>query len=140
MRSVSAERAGIDLPIRFAVIAMGRLGGAEKSYSSDADVMFVFEPAEAAEPGSAAEAEATKLAQEVATRLRALLAAPSSIDPPLAVDADLRPEGRIGPAGQRALSPTGTTTRAGPRRGRRRRCCGPGSSRATPTWAGGSRR
>ena len=97
MRSVSEERAGIDLPIRFAVIAMGRLGGAEKSYSSDADVMFVFEPAEAAEPGSAAEAEATKLAQEVATRLRALLAAPSSIDPPLAVDADLRPEGRSGP-------------------------------------------
>jgi glutamate-ammonia-ligase adenylyltransferase len=59
--------------------------------------MFVFEPSEATEPGSPADAEATKVAHEVASRLRALLAAPSSIDPPLAVDADLRPEGRSGP-------------------------------------------
>jgi glutamate-ammonia-ligase adenylyltransferase len=33
----------------------------------------------------------------VAERLRALLAAPTSSDPPLVVDADLRPEGRNGP-------------------------------------------
>jgi glutamate-ammonia-ligase adenylyltransferase len=71
---------------------MGRLGGAETGYGSDADVMFVFEPA--AEDGSL---DVAKLAQDVAGRLRSLLSAPSSTDPPLGVDADLRPEGRNGP-------------------------------------------
>ena len=65
-------------------------------------------------------------AQEVAGRLRALLSAPSSTDPPLGIDADLRPEGRNGPL-VRSLASYGSTTRAGPRRGRRRRCCGRGS-------------
>ena len=36
--------AGGPTPARFAVIAMGRLGGAELGYGSDADVLFVFEP------------------------------------------------------------------------------------------------
>ena len=31
--------------LQFAIIAMGRLGGSEMSYSSDADVLFVYEPA-----------------------------------------------------------------------------------------------
>jgi glutamate-ammonia-ligase adenylyltransferase len=90
VRAVAAG-AGLEaLPLRFAVIAMGRLGGAEVGYGSDADVLFVFEDT-GADP-----ATATRLATEVATRLRTLLAAPSSPDPPLAVDADLRPEGRNG--------------------------------------------
>ena len=42
-------------------------------------------------------ADVAKLAQEVAGKLRALLSAPSSTDPPLGIDADLRPEGRNGP-------------------------------------------
>ena len=80
------------LPIRFAVIAMGRLGGAEVGYGSDADVIFVHEDVTGAdEPGAA------RLAIELAGRLRALLGSPSSIDPPFVVDADLRPEGRNGP-------------------------------------------
>ena len=33
-------------PTRIAIIAMGRYGGFELSYGSDADVMFVQEPAE----------------------------------------------------------------------------------------------
>ncbi|MDQ2796019.1 MAG: bifunctional glutamine-synthetase adenylyltransferase/deadenyltransferase, partial [Actinomycetota bacterium] len=41
--------------------------------------------------------QAARIAQDVAGRLRALLDAPSSNDPPLGVDADLRPEGRNGP-------------------------------------------
>ena len=79
------------LPIRFAIIAMGRLGGAEVGYSSDADVMFVHE-----DIGGDEEA-AARAANEVAGKLRTLLAAPSSTDPPFTVDADLRPEGRNGP-------------------------------------------
>jgi glutamate-ammonia-ligase adenylyltransferase len=37
------------------------------------------------------------VAQDVAGRLRALLGSPSSSDPPMGIDADLRPEGRDGP-------------------------------------------
>ncbi len=92
MRAVSAERGLDPLPLRFAIIAMGRLGGAEVGYGSDADVLFVFEPSE-----DAGEVDVARVAQDIAGTLRALLAAPSSTDPPLGVDADLRPEGRNGP-------------------------------------------
>lgn len=78
------------LGTRFAVIAMGRLGGIESSYGSDADVMFVHSPLE-----GMPEREATDAAYAVANELRRLLALPSS-DPPLIIDPDLRPEGRQG--------------------------------------------
>jgi glutamate-ammonia-ligase adenylyltransferase len=70
---------------------MGRFGGRELGFSSDADVMFVFE----ARPGVADEA-AARTATAIAEELRRLLMAPSG-DPPLDVDADLRPEGKQGP-------------------------------------------
>ncbi len=79
------------LPTRLAIVAMGRLGGQEMSYGSDADVMFVHEPAE-----GASEREASEAALAVAQRLRELLVAPGD-DPPLHLDADLRPEGKQGP-------------------------------------------
>jgi glutamate-ammonia-ligase adenylyltransferase len=91
MQAVADSRGLEALPIRFAVIAMGRLGGAEIGYGSDADVMFVHEDL------GADEQTANQLANEVAGKLRALLGAPSSTDPPFVVDADLRPEGRNGP-------------------------------------------
>ena len=43
MRKVSAELRH-PLPTRFAVIAMGRFGGHEVGYGSDADVLFVHDP------------------------------------------------------------------------------------------------
>jgi [glutamine synthetase] adenylyltransferase / [glutamine synthetase]-adenylyl-L-tyrosine phosphorylase len=92
-RAVTSDLGVAELPIRFAIIAMGRLGGDEASYGSDADVMFVFEPVGTDTPDQVA----TQVAQDVAGRLRALLGSPSSNDPPLGVDADLRPEGRNGP-------------------------------------------
>ncbi|MER6582837.1 bifunctional [glutamine synthetase] adenylyltransferase/[glutamine synthetase]-adenylyl-L-tyrosine phosphorylase [Nonomuraea sp. NPDC001023] len=76
---------------RFAVIAMGRLGGMECSYASDADVMFVHAPLPGVE-----EREATDAAFAVANELRRLLSLPAP-DPPLLIDPDLRPEGRQGP-------------------------------------------
>ena len=79
------------LPIRFAVLAMGRLGGGEQGYGSDADVLFVHE----ALPGTA-DGAAAAVAHDVAHELRRLLALPAP-DPPLVVDADLRPEGKQGP-------------------------------------------
>ncbi|RZS89614.1 glutamate-ammonia-ligase adenylyltransferase [Motilibacter rhizosphaerae] len=87
---VAGERRS-PLPTRVAVIGMGRLGGEEMSYGSDADVLFVHEPL----PG-ADERDATDAAFAVANELRRLLALPAP-DPPLLVDADLRPEGRQGP-------------------------------------------
>ncbi len=79
------------LGTRFAVIAMGRLGGLECSYGSDADVMFVHSPL-----AGAAEKDTTDAAFAVANELRRLLALPAP-DPPLLIDPDLRPEGRQGP-------------------------------------------
>ncbi len=82
------------LPTRFAVIAMGRYGGHEIGFGSDADVIFVHDPL----PGLDADGDrrASEAAQAVGTELRRLLQLPAP-DPPLLVDADLRPEGRQGP-------------------------------------------
>jgi glutamate-ammonia-ligase adenylyltransferase len=83
--------AGGDAPAAIAVIGMGRLGGRELGYGSDADVLFVCEPADGVR-----DSDAVKWAVTVAEQIRALLGTPSA-DPPLEVDANLRPEGRSGP-------------------------------------------
>jgi len=73
------------------VVGMGRLGGSEVGYSSDADVLYVHDPHEGVD-----EQEAQEAALAVVVELRRLLGAAGS-DPPLGLDADLRPEGRNGP-------------------------------------------
>jgi len=90
VRAVESERRA-PVPTRIAIIGMGRLGGHEVGYSSDADVLFVHEPLPGADERAAGEA-----AHAVAHELRRLLAVPVA-DPPLLLDADLRPEGRQGP-------------------------------------------
>ena len=95
-------------PARISVIGMGRLGGAELGYGSDADVMFVAEPVrEEAENLSDEEFDvgkedadsttnkAMKWAAMICDSIRTRLGRPSQ-DPPLEVDLDLRPEGRNG--------------------------------------------
>ncbi len=77
-------------PTRFAVIGMGRFGGGELGLGSDLDVLFVHDPI----PG-ADEEEASRHALLLATELRRLLTLPAP-DPPMLLDADLRPEGRNG--------------------------------------------
>jgi glutamate-ammonia-ligase adenylyltransferase len=79
----------ISEPPPFAIIAMGRYGGGELGYGSDADVMFVYQD------NSDPQESGTK-AHAMANELRTLLMAPST-DPELAIDADLRPEGKNGP-------------------------------------------
>ncbi|WP_372497007.1 bifunctional [glutamine synthetase] adenylyltransferase/[glutamine synthetase]-adenylyl-L-tyrosine phosphorylase [Pseudonocardia humida] len=86
----SVQRAVGPGPSRLAVIGMGRLGGAEIGYSSDADVLFVCEPVEGAD-----DRDAVRHATTIVETVRRRLAAPSP-DPALVVDADLRPEGRQG--------------------------------------------
>ena len=89
-RTVEAQLGG-PLPTAFTVVAMGRFGGQELGYGSDADVVFVHDPLD-----GVGEQEATAAAMALANELRRLLALPGA-DPPLEIDADLRPEGRQGP-------------------------------------------
>ncbi|MFI5661539.1 bifunctional [glutamine synthetase] adenylyltransferase/[glutamine synthetase]-adenylyl-L-tyrosine phosphorylase [Streptomyces sp. NPDC051684] len=91
LRAVVRDGWGDTLPTRFAVIAMGRFGGHELGYGSDADVLFVHQPREGVDDHEAAQA-----ANKVVSEMRRLLALPSA-DPPLLIDADLRPEGKSGP-------------------------------------------
>jgi glutamate-ammonia-ligase adenylyltransferase len=90
-RAVREQQRLAEAPTAMAVVAMGRYGGFELSYASDADVMFVHEPVDGADAQVA-----TTYAQTVANELRRLLALPMT-DPALEVDADLRPEGKQGP-------------------------------------------
>ncbi len=89
VRTVELARGA--MPTRVAVIAMGRVGGAETGFGSDVDALFVHDPM----PG-AGEQEATAAANAVVAELRRLLALPAP-DPPVQLDAALRPEGRNGP-------------------------------------------
>ncbi|MHA5048406.1 bifunctional [glutamine synthetase] adenylyltransferase/[glutamine synthetase]-adenylyl-L-tyrosine phosphorylase [Streptomyces sp. SD15] len=91
LRAVVRDGWGDTLPTRFAVIGMGRFGGHELGYGSDADVLFVHEPRDGVD-----EQEASRAANTVVSEMRRLLQVPSA-DPPLLIDADLRPEGKTGP-------------------------------------------
>ncbi|APE21202.1 MULTISPECIES: bifunctional [glutamine synthetase] adenylyltransferase/[glutamine synthetase]-adenylyl-L-tyrosine phosphorylase [Streptomyces] len=91
LRAAVRAEWGEELPTRFAVIGMGRFGGHEVGYGSDADVLFVHEPREGVD-----EQEAARAANRVVAEMRRLLQLPTA-DPPLLIDADLRPEGKSGP-------------------------------------------
>src|SRR5439155_16552127 len=72
----------------FAVVAMGRFGGAELSYASDLDVLFVYD-------GSTAEDFA--VAEQAAESLLKFLAGRTPAPRIYTVDLGLRPEGKQGP-------------------------------------------
>ncbi|MEV6169680.1 bifunctional [glutamine synthetase] adenylyltransferase/[glutamine synthetase]-adenylyl-L-tyrosine phosphorylase [Streptomyces sp. NPDC051954] len=91
LRAVVRDNWGDELPTRFTIIGMGRFGGHELGYGSDADVLFVHEPRDGVD-----EREAADAANKVVSEMRRLLQIPSA-DPPLLIDADLRPEGKSGP-------------------------------------------
>ncbi|MEO7269359.1 MAG: bifunctional [glutamine synthetase] adenylyltransferase/[glutamine synthetase]-adenylyl-L-tyrosine phosphorylase [Knoellia sp.] len=76
---------------RHLVVGMGRLGGGEAAFGSDADVLFVHDPVEGVD-ARAAQEQALDVVKELIRLLG--LAAP---DPRLEVDAGLRPEGKNGP-------------------------------------------
>ena len=78
---------GVPDPPRLAAIALGRWGGRELSYSSDADALFVL---------ADADADAPKKALALIATLRRLLVLPGP-DPALEIDLGLRPEGKGGP-------------------------------------------
>lgn len=83
-------KVGAPKSLRFAIIAMGRFGGEEMGYMSDADVLFVYDA-----PGLAAQ-EAGAMAIDIARNVMAMLSSPAP-EPAFPADADLRPEGKNGP-------------------------------------------
>ena len=87
-----ARQRGTEPVTRMCVIAMGRFGGSELSYTSDADVMFVHDPLPGADAG-----EAAATAEAIVRELMRLLEFPGSSEPPVRLDAGLRPEGKNGP-------------------------------------------
>ncbi|MER6067614.1 bifunctional [glutamine synthetase] adenylyltransferase/[glutamine synthetase]-adenylyl-L-tyrosine phosphorylase [Streptomyces sp. NPDC001817] len=91
LRAVVRDGWGDTLPTRFAIMGMGRFGGHELGYGSDADVVFVHEPQDGVD-----EHEAAAAANKVVAEMRRLLQLPSA-DPALLIDAGLRPEGKSGP-------------------------------------------
>jgi [glutamine synthetase] adenylyltransferase / [glutamine synthetase]-adenylyl-L-tyrosine phosphorylase len=100
VRAVESSR-GEPLSTRVAVIGMGRLGGGETGYGSDADVLFVHDRPDGQDgqdgPGDeAADALAQEQALAVVQELVRLLGS-AGPDPQLGLDADLRPEGKNGP-------------------------------------------
>lgn len=92
VRTTSDYRAGglrLVNAVDFAIIAMGRTGGGEMGFGSDADVMFVYQPMPGVDPQIAQQA-----AERIVSELRDL-----SQDQLLEfeLDLDLRPEGKNGP-------------------------------------------
>ena len=93
-----------DPQIPFAVIGMGRFGGAELAYGSDLDVLFVYDgtvaPANAgSNPGTSSGLSegGAREAERIATTLVRAVGGETPAGRIFAVDAALRPEGRLGP-------------------------------------------
>ncbi|PWG66482.1 bifunctional [glutamine synthetase] adenylyltransferase/[glutamine synthetase]-adenylyl-L-tyrosine phosphorylase [Bifidobacterium callitrichidarum] len=79
-------------PADIAVIAMGRYGGREVNFSSDADAILIYRPADDAD-----DAQANAFAKKTVEDLRAILQGPTTLEPKIELDLDLRPEGKNGP-------------------------------------------
>ncbi|MDD7465954.1 MAG: bifunctional [glutamine synthetase] adenylyltransferase/[glutamine synthetase]-adenylyl-L-tyrosine phosphorylase [Actinomycetaceae bacterium] len=76
--------------VDFAVIGLGRFGGDELNYASDADVLFVYEPR-----AGVSDEEAEHEANGMAKAMMSLLTFADS-EPGFELDAALRPEGKRG--------------------------------------------
>ncbi|WP_296631929.1 bifunctional [glutamine synthetase] adenylyltransferase/[glutamine synthetase]-adenylyl-L-tyrosine phosphorylase [Rhodoluna sp.] len=89
LRGLDISASDINKILDFGIIAMGRFGGEELGFGSDADVMFVYQVVEGADP-----AVAQKTAERIIAELKRLCA-----DQLLEfeLDIDLRPEGKNGP-------------------------------------------
>lgn len=76
-----------------AIIALGRYGGREVNFCSDADIMVIYKPV-----GEDCDLNAAhRFAQKTVDILRNILQGPLTLEPKIMVDLDLRPEGKDGP-------------------------------------------
>ena len=90
VRAEVVAQSGQEPLTRLLVVGMGRLGGHEQSYGSDADVLVVHDPFAGADP-QAAQDQAVEIVKEIIRILG--LRGP---DPAVEIDTDLRPEGKNG--------------------------------------------
>lgn len=79
-------------PAILTVIAMGRYGGREVNFSSDADIMIIYD-----QNSGFPSDQAAAFAQAVVTDLRAVLTGGQTTEAKIDLDFDLRPEGKNGP-------------------------------------------
>ncbi|MBI1248703.1 bifunctional [glutamate--ammonia ligase]-adenylyl-L-tyrosine phosphorylase/[glutamate--ammonia-ligase] adenylyltransferase [bacterium] len=80
---------------RFSVLALGKLGGAELNYSSDIDLMFLYD----GDGNTDGQKSITnkEYFERVGQRLMKLLTEPTELGTPYRIDMRLRPEGSRGP-------------------------------------------
>jgi glutamate-ammonia-ligase adenylyltransferase len=91
-----AEVAGAEEPLtRMLVVAMGRQGGREIGYGSDADLMYIHRPLPGADP-DAAQQQALRVVGQLSALLKQPCTPPVLAERPLEIDAALRPEGKNG--------------------------------------------
>jgi glutamate-ammonia-ligase adenylyltransferase len=84
---------GVDkAPADITAIAMGRYGGREVNFSSDADAILIYRPVDDAD-----DTQANFFARKVVEDLRNILQGPTTLEPKIEFDLDLRPEGKNGP-------------------------------------------
>ncbi len=146
--SLQAALDALGPPLPFAMIAMGRFGGAELSYASDLDLLFVYDGSTAAD--SKAADSRRRIPRRRTSRRRTSrrrrrwgsrwsASWPGRRLPPGSTPSTwaCAPRARTVPW-PAASTATPPTTTGGPRRGSARPWSGPGSWPETPTWAGGS--
>ncbi|MFT8593317.1 MAG: bifunctional [glutamine synthetase] adenylyltransferase/[glutamine synthetase]-adenylyl-L-tyrosine phosphorylase [Bifidobacterium sp.] len=88
-----ADQSGVvQSPAKLVIVAMGRYGGNEVNFSSDADIIAVYEPNDGVDPR-----EANLFALHVLDDMRLVLSGAVSVEEKIDLDMDLRPEGKNGP-------------------------------------------
>jgi [glutamine synthetase] adenylyltransferase / [glutamine synthetase]-adenylyl-L-tyrosine phosphorylase len=83
---------------QFAVIAMGKLGGRELNFSSDVDLLFVYDGEGNTQPTSTSvrSMQSDVFFQKMASEMIILLSQPTAAGMVYRVDVRLRPDGRVG--------------------------------------------
>jgi [glutamine synthetase] adenylyltransferase / [glutamine synthetase]-adenylyl-L-tyrosine phosphorylase len=84
-----------NLPDKFAIIGLGKLGGHEINFGSDLDVVFVYEE-EVAEEGVSHSEDLISIYASLAQKIFQLNSMMTSVPSPYEIDTDLRPEGSRG--------------------------------------------
>jgi len=109
---VYRDGAGVEHELGFCVLGLGKLGSQELNYSSDVDLVYIYESTpDISRPSSSSRASGNASARSSAS------AAP--MDSSTASTSTCGPKVRRGPSSSRAM-PSPATTRAGPTPGRRR--------------------
>ncbi|TWT33063.1 bifunctional [glutamate--ammonia ligase]-adenylyl-L-tyrosine phosphorylase/[glutamate--ammonia-ligase] adenylyltransferase [Blastopirellula retiformator] len=92
---VKASGPGGRRPARFVVLALGKLGGVELNYSSDVDLIFIYDEHGATDGEK--KISNGEFFDRLSQRVLKLLGEPTELGAPYRIDMRLRPEGSRGP-------------------------------------------